>query len=54
MMITTTIVTVIQAAGLISLFQNPINTAEADSSAGRIIVQLYLQNLKFNKIRCEC
>ncbi len=42
MMTTTIIVTVIQTAGLIFGFQNPINTAEADNSAGRMIVQLYL------------
>lgn len=33
---------VIQTAGLISLFQKPIKTAAALSSAGNTITQLYL------------
>jgi len=41
---TTTVQTVIQTAGLILSFQNPMRTDAALSSAGRIITQLYLHN----------
>lgn len=41
---TTIIQTVIQTAGLILSFQNPMRTDAALSSAGRMIAQLYLRN----------
>jgi len=41
---TTTIQTVIQTAGLILSFQNPMRIDAALSSAGRTIVKLYLHN----------